>query len=665
LTLFADRKAGFLKAFFADAACRSHSSRFSKSWATIYLKISPLPFIKPYSSLFITYAIEDRPFALRLYNHLQGRGIRCWLDEKPVLPGSDVYQQMDRKLYLWDNKEIFPPRDPKIQNWKIRLSDKVMLCASKHSLTSWWGESEIESAFEKERILMKKAIPIKTALLLLNLDGFLLGDDWRSEKKQQVFSRVIADFTGWEKDKAKFVKGFESVINALHNGGRVNILSALHCSGGIKERNPSAESFIKFHDQLGQLALMGDTLKIQAILSREYGINLTEDEIRIHQEHGPKWFRFGVIELWGTKQPQEALAWASSIAWPNMVGADFLQILLNAARKTLPHLNREMLDEMLPEGPGKSRALDLVEAATDPYSLANRILAVTDPARRTLRLKALAQGWQDTEASPEWARQHLSGANKIAFYSQVGYHLAHQNPQAALQILAELKGTSAYTFTFVAMMRGLVQIGGLGQQVAELIANMKLNTRERARLISELARRWVRENTDAALAWVNTLTTPRDIRAAIPLLVSQLDSNRVSRMVDDYLKSSDPAMELALIEAAAPPGLGFDPRKSRLILDSLIRNDAGLKLRSSKACRNSGHYLLHDLIERRAYEIYEERGRSDGEDLNDWLKAEAEVNAPIMERKQRTIEGVRENKEEMLWNSVILIAKKCRRFAVT
>ena len=34
---------------------------------------------------------------------------------------------------------------------------------------------------------------------------------------------------------------------------------------------------------------------------------------------------------------------------------------------------------------------------------------------------------------------------------------------------------------------------------------------------------------------------------------------------------------------------------------------------------------LRELIARRAYEIYEERGRSHGEDMNDWLRAEAEV----------------------------------------
>jgi len=41
---------------------------------------------------------------------------------------------------------------------------------------------------------------------------------------------------------------------------------------------------------------------------------------------------------------------------------------------------------------------------------------------------------------------------------------------------------------------------------------------------------------------------------------------------------------------------------------------------TSEALKN-----LEEQIRRRAYELYEARGREDGHDLEDWLRAEAEV----------------------------------------
>ena len=265
----------------------------------------------------------------------------------------------------------------------------------------------------------------------------------------------------------------------------------------------------KFWRRMGELALVGDPLKAQELLSAEFGIRLTVDEIRQLQERGQKGFTFGVIELWGAKQPQEALAWGASAISESGVGVDFHQILLDAARKSMPNLNRDTLAGMLPDGPGKTKVLDLLEATTDPYSLANRILAVTDPAERASRLRVLAQGWSNPETSAEWARQNLTGADKTAFYAQEGYNLAHQNPDAGFRVLGELQGTDAYASTFGAMMRGLVQIGGRGQEAAELIANSNLNPGARAELISELARRWVRQDADATVAWANNLTARR------------------------------------------------------------------------------------------------------------------------------------------------------------
>ncbi len=39
------------------------------------------------------------------------------------------------------------------------------------------------------------------------------------------------------------------------------------------------------------------------------------------------------------------------------------------------------------------------------------------------------------------------------------------------------------------------------------------------------------------------------------------------------------------------------------------------------------HPNLEQEIRRRAYALYEERGREDGHDLDDWLRAEVEITA--------------------------------------
>lgn len=52
---------------------------------------------------------------------------------------------------------------------------------------------------------------------------------------------------------------------------------------------------------------------------------------------------------------------------------------------------------------------------------------------------------------------------------------------------------------------------------------------------------------------------------------------------------------------------------------------------------SDGQSDLRELIARRAYEIYEERGGSHGDDINDWLRAEAEVKSAMRPEKRRPV----------------------------
>ncbi|HYP19646.1 MAG TPA: toll/interleukin-1 receptor domain-containing protein, partial [Chloroflexia bacterium] len=147
-----------------------------------------------YYSCFISYSHRDKEFARRLHDALQGRGIRCWLDEHQIKAGQKIHVEVDRGIRLWD---------------------KVLLCCSVHSLKSLWVNNEVELAIQKEQRLYKDRGEEVLTLIPLNLDGYMFKGEWNSGWKGQITGRLAPDFTGWKRSHKKFEQQLERVVQAL------------------------------------------------------------------------------------------------------------------------------------------------------------------------------------------------------------------------------------------------------------------------------------------------------------------------------------------------------------------------------------------------------------------------------------------------------------------
>lgn len=85
-----------------EAAKLHQTGLTSEQIHTIGYKIINLQTNNPisYYSCFISYSHADQTFARQLHDTLQDNGIRCWLDEHQLLPGDDMFDQVDRGIRL-------------------------------------------------------------------------------------------------------------------------------------------------------------------------------------------------------------------------------------------------------------------------------------------------------------------------------------------------------------------------------------------------------------------------------------------------------------------------------------------------------------------------------------------------------------------------------------
>lgn len=135
---------------------------------------------------FISYSSHDHTFAEQLHTDLERQGVQCWFAPHDMKIGDKIRQRIEDS---------------------IQEHDKLLLVLSEHSVESVWVESEVETAFEKERILKR------LMLFPIRLDDAVVQTKhaWAAEIRR---TRHIGDFRGWTQSAA-YQQGLTRLLRDL------------------------------------------------------------------------------------------------------------------------------------------------------------------------------------------------------------------------------------------------------------------------------------------------------------------------------------------------------------------------------------------------------------------------------------------------------------------
>jgi uncharacterized protein YjbI with pentapeptide repeats len=140
-----------------------------------------------FGNCFISYSIQDGPFAQRLCSDLRASGIRAW--SAPADPRDKFHESVDEAR---------------------RRADKLLVVLSEHSIGSEWVENQVEAALEKEgRESRSILVPIK-------LDGTV--ERMAAPGALDLCgTRQVVDFRNWENVEA-YQKAFRQLLRLLEIG---------------------------------------------------------------------------------------------------------------------------------------------------------------------------------------------------------------------------------------------------------------------------------------------------------------------------------------------------------------------------------------------------------------------------------------------------------------
>jgi hypothetical protein len=153
-------------------------------------------------SVFISYSHADKEFANWLHQKLEERGIRCWLDEKNMRPGDRILDAVGRA---------------------ISSHDRVLLCCSKTSLSSWWVRDEVRKIQEIEHKNQKESLRI----IPIFLDEYIF--KWNNGLASDLRSRLGLDFKNWTTGNDND-RQLEKLFEALKRSSKNRAVEGAHSS---------------------------------------------------------------------------------------------------------------------------------------------------------------------------------------------------------------------------------------------------------------------------------------------------------------------------------------------------------------------------------------------------------------------------------------------------
>lgn len=226
---------------------------------------------------------------------------------------------------------------------------------------------------------------------------------------------------------------------------------------------------------------------------------------------------------------------------------------LSQVMRRHPGLTAEQVEAFLPEGPRRGLVLAVLRSQQDPRKETARILAeTTDPGVRREHLWLLAETWPKSEVgeAARWVLENLGPEEQRILLPRLAQKLSAALAADTSVLLRQIKDPELLVHTLVDTMHYLVERSSNVREVIEVIG--RLDGQRRAYAISELTRRWVRSDLPALLEWVNSLESPADFEAALPLTLAQLSPENYQKAMNTLMSQLDSGMEAALIRSAMP-----------------------------------------------------------------------------------------------------------------